>query len=156
MAIDFEAQAEDGEHPELAEAEAASSINITPLIDVLLVLLVMLIITIPVHFHAVNIELPNSGPATQSAPPPIVRIEVTASQQIVWNGVALSDRQDLENHLLAAAQFAPPPEIHVHAAPTTKYDSVAAVLSAAQRLGLQKIGVVGLDEYLPTSLPTNP
>ena len=147
MAIDFDAQTEDGEHPELAEAEAASSINITPLIDVLLVLLVMLIITIPVHFHAVNVELPNGGPAPDSPPPPIVRIEVSAAQQVLWNGQLLASRQELENRLRGAAQMPSPPEIHVHAAATSKYDTVAAVLSAAQRLGLQKIGMVGLDEY---------
>ncbi len=148
MAIDFEAQTEDGEHPELAEAEAASGINITPLIDVLLVLLVMLIITIPVHFHAVSMELPNGGLAAQTAPPPVVRIEIPAGQPLLWNGVALLSRQDLEARLMAVAQLPSPPEIHIHAAATTKYDQVAAVLSAAQRLGLPKVGVVGLDEYL--------
>ena len=147
MAIDFEAQVEDGEHPELAEAEAASGINITPLIDVLLVLLVMLIITIPVHFHAVSMELPNGGPTTDSAPPPVVRIEVSAAQQVQWNGELLASRQDLETRLREAAQLPSPPEIHIHAAAASKYDTVAAVMSAAQRLGLQKIGVVGLDEY---------
>ena len=147
MAIDFDAQTEDGEHPELAEAEAASNINITPLIDVLLVLLVMLIITIPVHFHAVSMELPNGGPAPDSPPPPIVHIEVSAAQQVLWNGQLLASRQELETRLRGAAQMPSPPEIHVHAAATSKYDTVATVLSAAQRLGLQKIGMVGLDEY---------
>lgn len=150
MAIDFEAQTEDGEHPELAEAEAASGINITPLIDVLLVLLVMLIITIPVHFHAVNMELPNNGPAPDVVPPPVVRIEISATQQVFWNGDLLPNRQDLEARLSGVAQLNGPPEIHIHAAATAKYDGVAAVLSSAQRLGLHKIGVVGLDEYLPT------
>ena len=149
MAIDFEAQTEDGEHPELAEAEAASGINITPLIDVLLVLLVMLIITIPVHFHAVNMELPNNGPAPEALPPPVVRIEISATQQVFWNGDLLPNRKDLEGRLSGVAQLSSPPEIHIHAAATAKYDGVAAVLSSAQRLGLQKIGVVGLDEYLP-------
>ena len=150
MAIDFDAQTEGGEHPELATnadfSEAASGINITPLIDVLLVLLVMLIITIPVHFHAVSMELPNGGPAPASAPPPVVRIEISNTQQVLWNGELLASRQDLETHLRAAAQLPSPPEIHIHAAATSKYDTVAAVLSAAQRLGLQTIGVVGLDE----------
>lgn len=149
MAIDFEAQTEDGDHPELAEVEAASGINITPLIDVLLVLLVMLIVTIPVHFHAVNMELPNSNPAPQALVPPVVRIEISATQQVLWNGDALAGPQDLDARLRGAAQLSSPPEIHIHAAASAKYDGVAAVLSAAQRLGLQKIGMVGLDEYLP-------
>ena len=147
MAIDFEAQAEDGEHPELAETEAASGINITPLIDVLLVLLVMLIITIPVHVHAVSMELPNGGPALDSAPPPVVRIEISNTQQVLWNDELLASSQDLETRLRSASQMPGQPEIHIHAAATSKYDTVAAVMSAAQRLGLQKIGVVGLDEY---------
>ncbi len=147
MAIDFYAQAEDGEHPELEEVQATSSINITPLIDVLLVLLIMLIITIPVHFHAVSIELPSGGPAPDALPPLVVRIDVSATQQIAWNGELLASRQALEARLLGVSQLPRPPEIHIHAAATSKYDAVAAVLSAAQRLGLQKIGVVGLDEY---------
>lgn len=147
MTIDFDATAFDGEHPELAEVEVASNINITPLIDVLLVLLVMLIITIPVHFHAVSIELPNNAQAPQSAPPPVVRIEVTATQQWLWNDEPLRDRAELEARLQAMAQQPSQPEIHIHAAPTAPYDRVAAVLSAAQRLGLQKMGVVGLDEF---------
>ena len=151
MAIDFEAQTQkltdSGEHPELAEDQTTSGINITPLIDVLLVLLVMLIITIPVHFHAVSMELPNNSPLTPSAPPPVVRIEILATQQVVWNGAQLANRRELEANLQAVAQLPQAPEIHIHAAPTAKYDGVAAVLSAAQRLGLQKIGVVGLDEY---------
>lgn len=151
MAIDFEAQtqtlSENYDSPERAEAEAASGINITPLIDVLLVLLVMLIITIPVHFHAVSMDLPNSGPSPDTAPAPVVRLEVSATQQVLWNGELLAHRQDLEARLHSAAQLPNPPEIHIHAAANSKYDTVAAVMSAAQRLGLQKIGVVGLDEY---------
>ena len=147
MAIDFDAQAEDGEHPELGEIEAASGINITPLIDVLLVLLVMLIITIPVHFHSVSMELPNGAPAADSAVPVLVRIDLSASAQLRWNGELLNSRQELEDRLRSVAQLQTPPEIHVHAEATSKYEAVAAVLSASQRLGLQKIGVVGLDEY---------
>ncbi len=151
MAIDFDAQThsvtENAEYSELAEAQAASSINITPLIDVLLVLLVMLIITIPVHFHSVSMELPNGGPAPDRPLPTVVRIEVSASQQVRWNNELLASRQELEARLRGAAQMPNPPEIHIHAAATSKYDAVAAVLSTAQRLGLQKIGMVGLDEY---------
>ena len=151
MAIDFEATTETlangGEQPELSDAEAVSGINITPLIDVLLVLLVMLIITIPVQFHAVRVELPNGGPAPTSAPPVVVRIAVTSTQQVLWNGELLAGRQELDARLQSAALLPNPPEIHIHAEATSKYETVAAVLSAAQSMGLQKIGVVGLDEY---------
>jgi biopolymer transport protein ExbD len=147
MAIDFASHADDGEHPELSEAPTTSQINITPLIDVLLVLLVMLIITIPVNFHAVRIELPQSSPAPDGPPPPVVKLEISATQQIHWNGEALAGPTDLQDRLISAARLPFPPEIHIHAAATTPYESVAAVLSSAQTLGLQKIGIVGLDEY---------
>jgi biopolymer transport protein ExbD len=121
--------------------------NITPLIDVLLVLLVMLIITIPIQLHSVNMEMPGGLPPPMATEPLVVRIEVTAQNQLLWNGEALSGRAMLAQRLQVAAQLSIQPEIHIHPARSAKYDTVAAVLTAAQQLGLQKIGVVGLDEY---------
>ncbi len=143
MAIDFD------EAPDPSESEPSSAMNITPLIDVLLVLLVMLIITIPIQLHSVNMELPAGLPPPNSPVPLVVRIEVTAQNQLLWDGSVLAGDAQLRERLgLAAAQDAQP-EIHVHAQRRAKYDTVAMVLSAAQRLGLRKIGVVGLDEYAP-------
>jgi biopolymer transport protein ExbD len=79
--------------------------------------------------------------------PLVVRIEVTDRNQLLWNGEALAGRAMLNQRLTAAAQLPVQPEIHIRAQRTAKYDTVAAVLTAAQQLGLQKIGVVGLDEY---------
>lgn len=141
MAIDFHST------PEPGEPEFSSGMNITPLIDVLLVLLVMLIITIPIQLHSVNMELPGGLPPPASSEPVVVRIEVTAQNQLLWNGQPLADRAILDQRLQAAAQLREPPEIHVRPHRNAKYDTVALVLSAAQRFGLQKIGVVGLDEY---------
>ena len=141
MAIDFD------EALDAPEPEFSSGMNITPLIDVLLVLLVMLIITIPIQLHSVNMEMPAGLPPPLSKPPLIVRIQVTAQNQFLWNSDPLADRADLEQHLQAAAQLAEQPEIHIGSHPLAKYDSVAAVLSASQRVGLQKIGVVGLESY---------
>ncbi|MDD5335668.1 MAG: biopolymer transporter ExbD [Rhodoferax sp.] len=141
MAIDFDGALEPG------EPEFSSGMNITPLIDVLLVLLVMLIITIPIQLHSVNMELPGGLQPPASSEPVVVRIEVTVQNQLLWNGEPLADSTQLNQRLQAAAQLPEQPEIHVRPHRNAKYDTVALVLSASQQLGLQKIGVVGLDEY---------
>jgi biopolymer transport protein ExbD len=141
MAIDFD-EALDPAQPELS-----AGMNITPLIDVLLVLLVMLIITIPIKLHSVNIEMPTGLPPELSHEPTVVKIEVTARNELLWNGELLADRNMLYQYLQVAAQRDEQPEIHIRSHPNAKYDTVAAVLSASQRLGLQKIGVVGLNEF---------
>jgi biopolymer transport protein ExbD len=143
MAIHFD-DAADTDSP-----EPASGMNITPLIDVLLVLLVMLIITIPIQLHSVDMALPGAAAPALSTPPPVVRIDITAQNQLHWNGETLADRGQLQSRLLAAARALEQPEIHVHPDRHASYDTVAAVLSASQRLGLRKIGVVGLEEYGP-------
>ncbi len=141
MAIDFDST------PEADAPEVVAGMNITPLIDVLLVLLVMLIITIPIQLHSVNMELPAGLPPTVPTEPLVVRIEVTVQNRLLWNSEPLASRDQLYQRLQAAALLREQPEIHVQAHRNASYDSVAMVLSAAQRLGLQKIGVVGLDEY---------
>ena len=141
MAIDFD-QALDAAEPELS-----AGMNITPLIDVLLVLLVMIIITIPIRLHSVNMELPGAVPPQVRSEPLIVQIEVTPTTQLLWNAEPLADRAALAARLQAAAQQSEQPEIHIRSHPQAKYDTLAAVLSAAQRAGLQKIGVVGLEAY---------
>jgi biopolymer transport protein ExbD len=141
MAIDY------ADHADLENLDLSAGINITPLIDVLLVLLVMLIITIPIQLHAVNMELPAGAPPVQTAQPLVVRLDVGADNQIAWDGQPLADRAMLYARLQAAAAWPVPPEIHVRAHANAKYDTVAAVLSAAQRMGLEKIGVVGLEAY---------
>ena len=141
MAIDFD------EALDAAEPELSASMNITPLIDVLLVLLVMIIITIPIGLHSVNMELPGAVPPHTRSEPLIVQIEVMENNVLVWNGEPLADRSMLEQRLQAAAQLGEQPEIHIRSHPQARYDTLAAVLSASQRLGLQKIGVVGLESY---------
>ena len=143
MAIDFD-QALDAPEPELS-----AGMNITPLIDVLLVLLVMIIITIPIRLHSVNMELPGAVPPQVRSEPLIVQIEVTPTNQLLWNAAPRADRAALAARLQLAAQQSEQPEIHIRSHPQARYDTVAAVLSASQRAGLQKIGVVGLEAYLP-------
>lgn len=141
MAIDFD-EALDADGPEVS-----SGMNITPLIDVLLVLLVMLIITIPIQLHSMNMELPVGLAPPPVTEPLVVKIDVDASSRIFWNGQPLADRASLEQRLVQAARQADQPEIHVQPERATAYDTVAAILASAQRLGLQKIGVVGLEAY---------
>jgi biopolymer transport protein ExbD len=141
MAIDFEAAQDE------LETQVAPSMNTTPLIDVLLVLLVMLIITIPIQLHSVRMDLPAGLPPADAPVPVVVKLEVAVDSQITWNGEAVPDQADLQARLQAAGQQPEQPEIHVHAHAKTPYDTVAAVLTAAQKHGLMKVGVVGLDEY---------
>ena len=129
------------------EPEPIVDINTTPLVDVLLVLLVMLIITIPIQLHAVSLEMPGRDAPQPAVPPAIVQLEVDAAGRYVWNGEPLADRAALETRVRDAAQQADPPEVHVRAHPRAKYAPVAAALTSAQRLGLAKIGLVGAEQF---------
>lgn len=141
MAIEF--TDDDGDE----DGGAGPSMNTTPLIDVLLVLIVMLIITIPIRLHSVSMDLPGGLPPPDAPIPVVVRVDVSATNQVVWNGEPVVNRAMLESLFELAAKQPEPPEIHVRADPKAKYDTVAAILTVAQRQGLQKIGVVGLEAY---------
>ena len=121
-------------------------INTTPLIDVMLVLLIMLIITIPIQLHAVNLALP-SGTPPPAAPPVVVTVDVDFDGTVLWNGEALADRDALEDRLRQAAAQADPPEVHLRPNRLVAYKHVAAVLATAQRLGVGKLGIVGNEAF---------
>ena len=119
-------------------------INTTPLIDVMLVLLIMLIITIPVQTHAVKLDLPvDQQSAPPPDPPPVVNIEVDFDGTVYWDGVIVADRADLETRFGAAARMAQQPEFHIRPNRLVAYKYVAGVMSTAQRLGITNIGLVG-------------
>ena len=128
-----------------ANGEVISDMNTTPLIDVMLVLLVMLIITLPLGTHAIKIDLPHGAPI--SAPPPVVTLNVDFDGVVEWNGVRM-DRATLDRYLAQAARQDEQPEIHVVADRLTRYDSVAKVLADAQRLGVRRIAIVGTEQYI--------
>lgn len=132
-----------------ADPEPMAVINTTPLVDVLLVLLVMLIITIPIRLQAVDLEMPGRQSPQPLVPPAIVQLDIDAAGRYVWNGEPLADRAALEAHLAAAAHDANPPEIHVRPDRRARYDAVAAALTSAQRVGLVKIGLVGSEQFAP-------
>jgi biopolymer transport protein ExbD len=123
-----------------------AEINTTPLIDVMLVLLIMLIITIPVQTHAVKIDLPSGPPPVSTTPPPVVTVVVAADGSIRWNDEALPDHAALEAHLAELTKVATPMELHLQPDAQAPYAQVAEVLAAAQRHGVTKLGIVGSNE----------
>jgi biopolymer transport protein ExbD len=129
------------------DPEPMVDINTTPLVDVLLVLLVMLIITIPVQLHAVSMEMPGRHAPTPPQQPVIVQLEVDAAGRFVWDGEPLADRAALEARLRDAAAQPNQPEIHLRPDARARYDAVAAALTSAQRLGLAKVGLVGTEQF---------
>jgi biopolymer transport protein ExbD len=123
-------------------------INTTPLIDVMLVLLIMLIITIPIQTHAVKMNMP-IGPSTPPPKPPeIIRIDVDFDGTIGWNGVVVSSDAELQGKLAAVAALPDQPEVHLRPNKLVTYKSVAHVMASAQRLGVTKIGLVGNEQFL--------
>ena len=123
-------------------------INTTPLIDVMLVLLVMLIITIPIQLHAVNLNMPIGNPPPPLEPPEVVKIDVDPTSTVYWNGEAVPNREALEQMLAAAAIQPVQPELHLRPDKNSRYDVVAGVMASAQRLGLTKIGIVGSEQFI--------
>ncbi len=133
------------------DEEVMIDINTTPLIDVMLVLLIMFIITIPIQTHAVkmNMPVPNNA-APPPIPPEIVRIDVDFDGTIGWNGeiIQVGDRAALEQRLMAIAARADQPEVHLRPNKLVTYKHVAMIMATAQRLGVTKIGIVGNEQFL--------
>jgi len=123
-------------------------INTTPLIDVMLVLLVMLIITIPIQLHSVNLNMPTGNPPPPLVKPEVVKIDIDPSSVVYWNGEAVADRAMLEEKLAGAAAQAVQPELHLRPDKRANYAVVAGVMVSAQRLGLTKIGIVGSEQFI--------
>ena len=123
-------------------------INTTPLIDVMLVLIIMLIITIPIQTHAVKMNMPVGPSSPPPKPPEIVRIDVDFDGTIGWNGVIVPDRTELENRLSQVAALPDQPEVHLRPNKLVSYKVVAMVMASAQRLGVTKIGLVGNEQFM--------
>ena len=127
-------------HQAELDANPMVEMNTTPLIDVLLVLLVMLIITIPVPLHSVKLDMP-SRQATASVPE-VVNLQMDAAGFVQWNDERVVDMATLNARIAAAAGGPVQPEIHLRPSADTPYAFVAAFLVLAQKAGLQKVGVV--------------
>ena len=124
-------------------------INTTPLIDVMLVLLVTLIITLPVMTHAVKLDMPNPNaqPPPPDTPPEVIDLEIDFDGTVVWNGTPVANMAQLEGYFHAETDKTPQPEIHLRPDRRAKYDIVARVLAAAQRNHMKKIGFVNVAEF---------
>jgi biopolymer transport protein ExbD len=130
------------------EGEALCDINTTPLIDVMLVLLIMFIITIPIMTHAVKLDMPQANnPPPQDARPEVIDLEVDFDGTVVWNGSVVQNIQTLEQYFRTESGKEPQPEIHLRPDRRAKYGTVAAVLAAAQRNRMKKIGFVNTSEF---------
>jgi biopolymer transport protein ExbD len=136
-----------GSNP-MSEPEVMMDINTTPLIDVMLVLLIMLIITIPMQLHSVNLDMPTGKPPTKIVEPEVIKIDIEPNGVVLWNQQALTDRASLEARLMQAKAQAVQPELHIKAHAKAKYEAVAGVLASAQRIGLTKLGIVGSEQFV--------
>jgi biopolymer transport protein ExbD len=130
------------------EPDVMIDINTTPLIDVMLVLLVMLIITIPIQLHAVNLNMPVGTPPPPLEQPVVVTIDVDFDGTVFWNGEIVADKPALEQRLSDAAAMPVQPEVHLRPNKLAEYKDVAAVMAAAQRLGVVKLGLVGNEQFV--------
>ena len=128
--------------------EPMMDINTTPLIDVMLVLLIMLIITIPPQTHAVKLDLPVNS---QNNPPPINTVKnvlsINAQDQVLWNGTPVT-LQQLRTYLDATQQMNPVPELHLQPDATARYEVVDEVLAVTKKAHIQKMGFVGNEYYM--------
>ena len=131
-----------------SEPEVMMDINTTPLIDVMLVLIIMLIITIPIQTHAVKLNMPVGNPPPPPTPPEVVQIDVDFDGTILWNGTIIPTPEELEAKLTAAASQAVQPEVHLRPNKLVLYKSVAMVMASAQRLGITKMGIVGNEQFV--------
>ena len=121
--------------------EVMNEINMTPLVDVMLVLLIIFIITVPVMKHSVNIDLPRATSTPQDTKPETIRLSVDAQGQYFWNELPIAEQQ-LQPRLQEAAARNPQPELHLRGDKEARYEWVAQALAAAQRAGLRKIGFI--------------
>jgi biopolymer transport protein ExbD len=130
------------------DPEVMMDINTTPLIDVMLVLLILLIVTIPIQLHAVNLNMPIGTPPQQLEKPQVVTIDVDFDGTLFWNGEIVSDRAALEARLIEAAAQPVQPEVHLRPNKLAEYRTVAMVMASAQRLGVTKLGLVGNEQFV--------
>ncbi|SFE65960.1 biopolymer transporter ExbD [Paracidovorax wautersii] len=121
--------------------EVMNEINMTPLVDVMLVLLIIFIITVPVMKHAVPVDLPRASNQREDIKPETIRLSITADGKYHWNESDISD-DELEPRLKAEAAKDPQPDLHIRGDKDVRYERVAQAMSAAQRAGVRKIGFV--------------
>jgi biopolymer transport protein ExbD len=125
-----------------AEDEAISTINTTPLVDVMLVLLIIFLITIPVVTQSIALQLPQETNVPRQTKPENIELAVTKDGDVYWGMQLVKDNDELVNRLKKIAVLTPQPEVHIRGDLTGRYEFVGRVVFAAQRAGIQKIGFV--------------
>jgi len=118
-----------------------AEINVTPLVDVTLVLLIVFIITAPLLTYAIKLELPDARSSPAAAPPAAIQLSIDAGGAMYWNGTAIGT-DALQESLRQAARQVPQPELHLRADRAARYEFVAQTMSAAQQAGIRHIGFV--------------
>jgi biopolymer transport protein ExbD len=129
-----------------SEGDMMMEMNTTPLIDVMLVLIVMLIITIPVQTHAVKLDMPRPIVNPPPVQPEVIDLIVDFDGTLLWNGQQIPNGETLVSYFVEAAAKDPQPELHLRPNKLAKYDIVAKVLATAQRKGIRNIGIVGNEQ----------
>ena len=129
------------------EPEVMMDINTTPLIDVMLVLLVMLIITIPIQLHSVNLEMPVGTPPVNLIKPEKIQIDIDERSIVYWQGLPVT-AEELETNMTAVAKATVQPEVHLRPNKAASYAVFANVLASSKRIGLTKIAVVGSEQFV--------
>ncbi len=123
-------------------------VNMTPLIDVMLVLIIMLIITIPIQNHAIKMDNPLGTPPPPPTPPIAINIDIDAAGGIAWNGTPIAGISELETKFRAITAEQDQDEVHLKPNRQTAYKYVAAVMASAQRIGVTKIGISGNEQFM--------
>ena len=129
------------------EPEVLMDINTTPLIDVMLVLLVMRIITIPIQLHSVNLEMPVGTPPVNNIKPEKIQIDIDERSVVYWQGLPVT-AQELEANMKTLANATVQPEVHLRPNKAASYAVFANVLSSTKRIGLTKIAVIGSEQFI--------
>ena len=130
------------------DPETMLDVNTTPLIDVMLVLLVMLIITIPIQLHSVNLDMPPPNNQTPPTEPIVHEVAIDFDGTVFWDGAAVPNHAALEAKLSEVVAIPDQPEVHIKPNKLVDYGAVAAVMASAQRLGVKKMGMIGNEQFI--------
>jgi biopolymer transport protein ExbD len=136
-----------GSSSDSSDPDVMMDINTTPLIDVMLVLLVMLIITIPIQLHSVTLEMPVGAPPSNVIKPEKIQIDIDEKSVVYWQGIPVSEGE-LNGKMSAVASANPQPEVHIRPNKVSQYAVFANVLANSKRLGLTKIAVIGAEQFV--------
>jgi len=131
-----------------SDPDVMIEMNMTPLIDVMLVLIIMLIITIPIQNHSVNLHMPVGKPPPPLTPPVVMTVDIDFDGSVYWNGTLVPDRAALQRKMQEVAATPDQPELHLRPNKLAAYKDVAAVMASAQRMGVNKIGMVGNEQFV--------